>query len=61
MKQRPPARFYVVGFASLALLIVGLVLTATETIATIAPILSLLGALGMFACWWMLRRQQERF
>jgi hypothetical protein len=60
MSERPPARFYVVGLSSLALLVVGLVLTATETIPTIAPVVSLFGALGMFACWWMLRHQQER-
>jgi uncharacterized membrane protein YqjE len=60
MSERPPARFFAFGFSSLALLVVGLVLTATETIPTIAPVVSLLGALGMFACWWILRRQQER-
>ena len=57
MSERPPARFYALGFSSLALLIVALVLAATETIPTIV---SLLGALGMFVCWRMLRRQQER-
>ena len=56
--MRPSTRLYLVGIASLVALCVGLVLTAGESHRTLALLLSVAGALGMFACSWMLRRRQ---
>jgi glucose uptake protein GlcU len=53
-------RFYIVGTTALALLIVGLVLTADESSPRIARAAILLGALGMFACAWLIKRHQQR-
>jgi hypothetical protein len=58
--MRPPARFSVVGIASLALLLTGSVLTANESKPTVALILSVVGALGMFACAWIIKRHQNQ-
>jgi uncharacterized membrane protein len=59
MNERAPARLYVVAITSLALLVVGLVLTANESKPTLAAILSGVGALGMFACAWIVKRHQN--
>jgi hypothetical protein len=48
--MQPSTRLYPVGTTSLASLCVGLVLTAGESHRTLAMILSIVGALGMFAC-----------
>jgi ABC-type iron transport system FetAB permease component len=60
MTGRPPARFYLVGLTSLALLLVGFVLTVSESASTLAAVLDVLGALGMFACAWIIKRHQSR-
>jgi hypothetical protein len=52
-------RLYLVGMTSLASLCVGLVLKADETHRTLALILSVAGALGMFACARMVKRGQS--
>ncbi len=56
VEQRPPARFYVIALAALALLLLGITLTAQEANHVLAGISTGLGALGMFVCAWMLRR-----
>jgi hypothetical protein len=48
--MQPSIRFYLVGMLSLTSLCVGLVLTADESHPTLALILSIAGALGMFTC-----------
>lgn len=60
MSERPPARFYLIGLSSLALLVVGFVLTATESASTLAAVLDVLGALGMFAAALTIKRHQGR-
>jgi ABC-type Fe3+-siderophore transport system permease subunit len=57
MSERPSARFYVIGLSSLALLCVALVLTANESAPTLAAVLGVIGALGMFVCARIVKRQ----
>jgi hypothetical protein len=56
---RPTARFYVVAFAALAFLLLGIALTAQETDRAVAGVSTLIGILGMLACAWMLRGGRE--
>jgi hypothetical protein len=60
MSERPPAYFYLIGVVSLALLVVGFVLTATESASTFAAVLGVLGALGMFAAAFIIKRRPGR-
>jgi ABC-type iron transport system FetAB permease component len=60
MSERPPAHFYLIGLTSLSLLVVGFVLTASESDSTLAAVLGILGALGMFASALIIKRHQRR-
>ena len=60
MSDRPPAApFFLLGLFSLTLLIVNLVLVANETATTLSTALGVIGALGMFACAWLIKRRQS--
>jgi hypothetical protein len=56
MSRGPSAIFYVVGFATLALAIAGLILSVQEQSAGIAAAATAIGAVGFCACAWMLKR-----
>jgi uncharacterized membrane protein YqjE len=58
-ERSPPARFFLLGLFSLTLLIVNLVLVANETATTLSTALGVIGALGMFACAWLIKRRQS--
>jgi hypothetical protein len=57
---RPPARWSLFGLASLAVMLAGSILTSDERKATLAIILTVLGAAGLFAFSWLVRREKQR-
>jgi F0F1-type ATP synthase assembly protein I len=59
MSERPPVRFYVIGLTSLALLVVGFVLSVDDSDTALAAVLGVLGALGMFASALIIKRHQR--
>jgi hypothetical protein len=58
--SRPPARFYVVGFAAIAFSIAGLLLSVQEEESLIAAGATAIGALGFFACYFIAKRDRSR-
>ena len=55
--RQPSTLFYVIGFAALALVIAGLVLSVQTEDSGIAAGATGVGAVGFLVCAWMLRRQ----
>jgi hypothetical protein len=71
-RERPPpwgrpavhghssARWSLFGLASLAVMLVGSVLASDERKPTLAIVLSIVGAAGLFAFSWLVRREKQR-
>jgi hypothetical protein len=57
---RPPASWSLFGLASLAVMLIGSVLISDERKPTLAIILAIVGAAGLFAFSWMAKREQQR-
>ena len=57
---RPSTRWSLFGLTSLAVMLVGGVLTSDERNATLAIVLSIVGAAGVFAFSWLVRREKQR-
>lgn len=58
MNERPPARFYAIAFVTLALSIAALVLSVQSDNSGIAAAAGVIGAVGFFACYRMLKRER---
>jgi hypothetical protein len=56
----PPARWALLGLASLAVMLVGCVLVSGERKPTLAIVLTIVGATGLFAFSWIAKREQQR-
>jgi hypothetical protein len=58
--EQLPATVYVIGFVSLALLIINLVLVANQTATPPTNALGIVGAIGTFLCPWIIKRHQAQ-